>query len=238
MTAASIAVGTWSGVASGQSPSASAADAWAVTGPGLASLLVPAGTVGVVSAGAWNVDAPVRGEVTTIVALVGNGTDAPVDPAVAWAASAADGSLVWAGEIGSSRSSVNDVLLQGSVPGAVPPGDFGILIASVDQLPEGLTYTFAAQGDEADEDGPAVAIVSAALTNGRIAGELIVRDGDPVERGFSVIGACLGTDGVLTGGNGVYIDVDEPVEPGGTATFDLDLLGDECTDWVVGALGS
>jgi hypothetical protein len=238
MGAGLVAVAVSAGVVAGQSPSTPAEGDAGVTGPGLASLFVPEGEVGVVAAGAWNVDAPLRGEVTTIVAVVGNGTDAPVDPTVAWAASAADGSLVWAGEVGRSRSSVNDVLLEGSVPRAVAPGGLGILIASVDQLPEDSTYTFAARADEADDDGPAVAIVSAALTNGRIVGELLVRGGEPVERGFSVIGVCLGTDGAITGGNGLYVDVDEPVEPGGTATFDLDLLGDECTDWVVGAYGS
>ena len=48
---------------------------------------------------------------------------------------------------------------------------------------------------------------------------------------------CLDPSGEPTAGTGVFLDVDDPIEPGGTATFDIDLVGADCTRFVVGALG-
>lgn len=229
---------TLAGTLVAQEPSASPSAGTGITGPGLAALAVPDGTVGVVAAGALSVDAPRREDQTTILAIVGNGTDVPVEAIVAWAAAAPDGSLLWAGEIGGGRSSVNDILLTGTAPDVIGPGGFGLVIGSVDRIGADATWTFAARGDEADEDEPSVSIVSAALADGRIAGELVVDGEEPVERGFSVIGICLGTDGAITAGNGLYIDVDDPVAPGGGATFDLDPVSAACEDFVVAATGS
>ena len=127
-----------SAVSYGAEPSLSPAAAGppGVTGPGLESLAITPGVVEVVAGAAVRMPGLGFGPATQILAIVGNGTDAPVDANVAWAASGADGALSWVGELGNSRSSVNGVLLSGSVPGTIPPGGFGLQLGGDDGLPE------------------------------------------------------------------------------------------------------
>ena len=78
-----------------------------VTGPGLGLLTITPDVVEVVAGGAVPVEGGAQGATTNILAIVGNGTTEPVEATVAWAAAAPDGALLWAGEMGNSRSSVD-----------------------------------------------------------------------------------------------------------------------------------
>jgi hypothetical protein len=228
-------------VAYGAEPSMPPADASppGITGPGLEMLAVTPGAVEVVAGAAVRMTSLGFGPATRILAIVGNGTDAPVDADVVWAASA-DGTLAWAGELGNSRSSINGVLLSGSVPGRIPPGGFGLRLGGDDGLPEDVAVSFAVRSETADEPArgePAVAVTAASVSDGHLIGDLLNASEDAVERGIVVMAFCLDPSGVPTAGTGVFLDIDEPIEPGGTATFDIDLVGGDCPDFVVGALG-
>jgi len=211
-----------------------------VIGPGVETLAVTPGTVEVIAGAPVRMSPLDAAPSTRILAVIANGTDVPVDADVAWAASTPDGALAWTGQLGNSRSSFNGNLLSGSVPGAIPPGGLGLMLGGDDGLPEGIALDFAVRSQPADEPSsgePAVDVAAATLEDGHLVGE--VRDASefPVERGISVLAVCLDQSGLPIAGAGVFFDVDQPIEPGGTAPFDIDLGDADCSRFLVGALG-
>lgn len=243
ISGALLAVSVMGVTAAGAEPSASAGPAAStgLVGPGLSLLTPPDGTVAVVASAALPVDDPMRGGLTSILVVVGNGTAEPVDASVAWAATGSDGELVWVGHLMGGYTAVNGVLSSGKVPFAIAPGGFGLLLGSETELPANAGFSFAVRGREADDpfdSNPAVAVASAAIEDGHLVGELANASKVEVERAIQVIAFCLGPDGAPTAGTGTFLDLDAPVAVGGSTSFDIDLLGADCEDYVVGALGS
>jgi hypothetical protein len=240
------ATGLLGGTAAAADPSPAPSEngaAWvpgAVVGPGLSGLLPVEGAVTVLASGAVPLRDPAWGQTTRIVAIVGNGTDGPVDVSAAWAATGADGELVWAGHLADGSSAVNGILGMGAVADAVPPGGVGLLMDSEPDLAPDLAMAFAARGEPADDPDPGdprIHVTAAAVADGRVVGEVQNVGQGPAERQVRVIAACV--DGTrITTARGVVVDLDQPLEALGSVPFEVDLVGQDCPGLVVGAEGS
>jgi hypothetical protein len=236
-----LAASVMGATASAAEPSAAPAEPAGLVGPGLALLTPPAGTVAVVSSAAVPVDDSLRGTQTSILVVVGNGTTEPVGASVGWAATGTDGSLLWVGTLLNGYASINGALSEGKVPYAIAPGGFGLMLGSASELPADASFAFATRREDADDlfdSHPAVAVTSATIEDGHLVGGLSNASEVAIERGIQVVVFCLGAGGVPTAGTGSLLDLDAPIAAGGTAAFDVDLMGADCEDYVVGALGS
>jgi hypothetical protein len=241
LAAASVSPSLAQSPAPGTLPAGATGDRAGVIGSGTELLVPVAGEVGVVAAAV--VPAPGSGADRLLV-VVGNGTDAPVDARVAWAAADAGGTLAWVGEFGGSLA-VGDDVQAGEVPEGIPPGGLGLFLTTPDAvspdgaIPADAGYTFAVVADEPDGFGDRVDLnVDAELRDGAIAGTLTNPAVEPVERRVLVLGFCLGDDGTPTGSQGLSERLDAPLAAGASMPFRLDVTGIACPAFLVGATGA
>lgn len=208
-------------------PSATAA------GPAPADLAVPDGSVGVIARG---VIPSVDGGPATVVAIIGNGTAAPVNPRVAWAAMDPAGELLWAGL--PAGYTWNGSAYQTYLgPETLQPGGIGIAIDQARDLPADASYTFAVRTDEPGPDASVIALSDVIVQAGHLVGTVRNAASQPFDLSSTwlpVVAVCLDAQGSPASVHGTSLLGDgTALAPGASIPFDVDLGGATCDRFLV-----
>lgn len=209
------------------------AAAQGAAGPALAGLVVPDGRVGVITGG---VVPSVDGGPITVVTVIGNGTDAPVDARVAWAATDPAGELLWVGHPADDTWS-NGVYEMYLGPQTLQPGGIGIALEQVRDVPADARYTFAVRTVETDPDPTVIALSDVSAKAGHLIGTVTNAGHQPFEISSTwlpVVALCFDVQGSPTSVHTTTLIGDgTALATGATMPFDIDLAGATCDRFLV-----
>lgn len=195
---------------------------------GTASVDLPAGQAGEVSIVATG---PYSGDSLPVV-VRNNSSSSVVDVGLTGVARSASGELLASGED------------QGLHPEFVRPGEiaFGFVYFGFDvELPTDTEYELTVTSDAVSGDSQAfgaldLRMVELELLDDRIVGIAENGHDQTVEGPIDVSVLCFDSAGQITSTQGSFADQDM-VEPGGTASFTVDLFGSPCELFIAGSSG-
>jgi hypothetical protein len=202
-------------------------------GSALADLGIPEGQVAVIASG---VIPSVDGGPATVVAIIGNGTAAPVDPRVAWAATDQAGALLWVGLPAGFTSSGETYQIYAG-PETLQPGSIGIAFEEVRDLPGDARTTFAVRAGAPTPEAGDFTVTEVSLEAGHLVGTVTNAAPQPFDLAATwlpVVAVCFDAAGAPISVHATTLQADgAPLEPGASTPFDIDLGGAECDRFLV-----
>ncbi|MCL2482646.1 MAG: hypothetical protein FWF43_04355 [Propionibacteriaceae bacterium] len=155
-------------------------------------------------------------------------------------------SIDWTATATSGGSEVATGQSEGTNPAQLQPGEVGLAFISfgADTATPGpdATYTFSANTSPADTSSlntGSLTVTTADASGGSITGTAVNNTGASLTGPVAVTVYCFSADpeDLLQSAHMGYVDQTDDIAPDGNATFTVDLAGDTCATYLVGASG-